>query len=404
MAVHGPTLKWLARIVFAVLASVILLEVGLRISSLFPGNTPFYVSDPSVGFRVRPNVIVGEERTNSSGFNDIERKKDKKTKDAIRIVVIGDSFVFGAVRRDSNFVFLTQNFARRSIPQVEIWNMGIPGTGPENYLNLIRQDVVSAEADLACVVFFIGNDITQSHPDFKIRIWFGAPREILRLPYLIRPSLEYFYGYRLLRAGGRFVKHYLAKWSGNGNGTFARDTYLSIEYQRSAIYKVKQDRRITESYSGAKAILKQMALEAADNNMGFLVVLAPDELQVNPQLREELIRRYSLDPGEYDFGKPQKVLMEYLGAAAIEAVNLLPDFVEARKTKTLYLKNDSHWNEEGNTLAAREISSYLVATLSGELAWRGRPGRRSGMLLRDFHRSSKSDGRSKRPGKSAHGS
>jgi hypothetical protein len=404
VAGYAPTFKRLARIVYIVLAFVVLFEVALRISSLFPGDTPFYVSDPNIGFRVRSNVSVGEERTNSSGFNDIERKKDKKIKDNINIVVIGDSFVFGAVPRNDNFVSVTQQLARSSVPNVEIWNMGIPGTGPENYLNVIRRDALSAKTDIVCVVFFIGNDITQSHPDFKTRIWFGAAREILRSPYLIRPSLEYLYGYRLFRAGGRFVKHYLAKWSGNGNGTFARDTYLSIEYQRSAIYKVKQDRRITESYSGAKAILKQMALEAADNNMGFLVVLAPDELQVNPQLREELIRRYSLDPGEYDFGKPQKVLMEYLGAAAIEAVNLLPDFVEARKTKTLYLKNDSHWNEEGNTLAAREISSYLVATLSGELAWRGRPGRRSGMLLRDFHRSSKSDGRSKRPGKSAHGS
>ncbi len=51
-----------------------------------------------------------------------------------------------------------------------------------------------------------------------------------------------------------------------------------------------------------------MAVEAADNNMGFLVVLAPDELQVNPQLRDELMRRYGLDPSEYDFRQPQKNL------------------------------------------------------------------------------------------------
>jgi hypothetical protein len=219
--------------------------------------------------------------------------------------------------------------------------MGIPAAGPENYLNLIREDAVSAGADLACVVFFIGNDITQSHPDFKIRIWFGAPREVLRSPYLLRPSLEYFYGYRLLRD-------------------------LSIEHQRSAIYKLKQDSKVAESYRAAKTILKQMATEAADNNMGFLVVLAPDELQVNLQLRDELMRRYALDPKNYDFKQPQKLLMEYLNSQGIEAVDLLPDFVEAGKTRTLYLRHDSHWNESGNALAAQEIWSYLAAIVGGE--------------------------------------
>jgi hypothetical protein len=173
VVVHVPTIKRLARIVYVVLASVILLEVGLRIFSLFPGGTPFYVSDPNIGFRVRPNVSVGGDKTNSSGFNDADREKGNKTKNDIRIVVIGDSFVFGAVARRNNFVSVTQELARKAATHVEIWNMGIPGTGPENYLNLIRQDAVSAEADLVFVVFFIGNDIAQSHPDFKIRIlWY----------------------------------------------------------------------------------------------------------------------------------------------------------------------------------------------------------------------------------------
>jgi hypothetical protein len=244
--------------------------------------------------------------------------------------------------------------------------MGIPAAGPENYLNLIREDAVSAGADLACVVFFIGNDITQSHPDFKIRIWFGAPREVLRSPYLLRPSLEYFYGYRLLRAGGRLLWHRLTKPPGDSRETFARETYLSIEHQRSAIYKLKQDSKVAESYRAAKTILKQMATEAADNNMGFLVVLAPDELQVNLQLRDELMRRYALDPKNYDFKQPQKLLMEYLNSQGIEAVDLLPDFVEAGKTRTLYLRHDSHWNESGNALAAQEIWSYLAAIVGGE--------------------------------------
>jgi len=165
--------------------------------------------------------------------------------------------------------------------------------------------------------------------------------------------------YRLFRASTRLVWHYLAISSQDENETFTRGTYLSIEYQRSGIYKVNQDSEVAESYGGAKEILKQMALEAAGNNMGFVVVLAPDELQVNPLLRHQLMRRYGMNPGEYDFERPQRMLMEYLRSQRIKALDLLPHFVEAAKVRALYLRNDSHWNKSGNALAAQEIWSYL---------------------------------------------
>lgn len=98
----------------------------------------------------RPYVKVGEERTNSFGFNDIEHQKDKRTKDDIRVVVMGDSFVFGVVPRKDNFVSGMQEFAGRSNSNVEMWNMGVPAAGPEKYLSLIREDAVAAEADLVC--------------------------------------------------------------------------------------------------------------------------------------------------------------------------------------------------------------------------------------------------------------
>lgn len=359
----GDNYKRLGKIGCVLLVSVVLLEVGLRIFSLFPGDTPFYVSDRSIGFRVRPNVSVAGNNTNSSGFNDVDREKENNKAD-IRIVVIGDSFVFGAVPRENNFVSLIEELARKAEANVEVWNMGIPAAGPENYLHLVKGDAVSANANLVCIVFFVGNDITQSHPDFKIRIFFGTPREILRVPYLVRFSPQYFYVYRLFHASRRLLWSYLAKTSQDGSGTFPRATYLSIEHQRSAIYMVKQDSKVAESYSGAKAILKQMALEAAENNMGFVVVLAPDELQVNLQLRDELMRRYGLDPSEYDFGQPQKLLMEYLRSQGVEVLDLLPDFVEAGKTSTLYLRNDSHWNQNGNALAAQEIWGYFSEIMS----------------------------------------
>ncbi|MGH8548311.1 MAG: alginate O-acetyltransferase AlgX-related protein [Methylococcales bacterium] len=351
------------KLICIALVVLILIEVALRLSSLFPGDTPFYRSDPVIGYRARAHVRIAENTTNSSGFNDIERSSAKST-NYKRVVFVGDSFVFGALPRTDNFVSLTEDLSRRAGAEVAMWNFGIPGAGPENYLGLIRKDVLSANADLVCLVFFIGNDIGQSHRDFKTRIWFGTPREILRSPYLMKPSIEYWYAYRLFRAGTKLLWHKLAQSQEKENGTFTKETYLSIEYERSAIYKIKQNIKEAESYEAAKAILQQMAVELAKNNTNFLVILAPDEIQVNSKLRDEVMKTYELDSNKYDFRQPQRLLLPYLRSRGIEVLDLLRDFAEAGATKSLYRKYDSHWNESGNQLAAQNIWTRIEAIMT----------------------------------------
>ncbi|MGR9108783.1 MAG: alginate O-acetyltransferase AlgX-related protein [Gammaproteobacteria bacterium] len=326
----------------------------MRISSLFPGHTPFYANDPDLGFRLRPHVSIGNNETNSFGFNDIDHEPRRNPKNR-KIVFIGDSFVYGMVARQDNFVFVVEDLAKNAGIDVEVWNMGIPAAGPENYLRLINRESDVLDANLICVMFFIGNDIKQSHPDFKTRVWFGAPREILRSPYLLGFSLEYSYVYRLLRAGSRYFLDRASNVSASKGETFSEESYLSIEYQRSKIYKTKLSPKEVEDFNSAKTILKQIAVQAAARQRNFLLVLAPDELQVNPQLRAELLRRFELDPIDYDFAQPQKILLQFLHSEGIEVLDLLPDFVDSGTKETLYLKNDSHWNVAGNHLAARAI-------------------------------------------------
>ena len=146
--------------------SAIMLEVSLRILVLFPMDSVMHINDSKIGYRLRPNLRVGNNRLNSFGFNDIEHSP-KLDSAHTKIAIIGDSFVYGAVQREKNFTYILEKLAQKDSINIEILNMGIPAASPKNYLALLENDAVQMNSDIICVVFFIGNDITQSHDDFN---------------------------------------------------------------------------------------------------------------------------------------------------------------------------------------------------------------------------------------------
>ncbi|MCP4660616.1 MAG: hypothetical protein GY856_34890 [bacterium] len=346
--------------VYLCVTSVVLLEVLLRICAQYPGNSAIFVSDAKVGFRARPHVKIRSNRTNSSGFNDIERSKVKKH-EFVRVAFIGDSFVFGAVPRKNNFVSVFEALAERSGERFEALNMGIPAAGPENYLDVLRNDAVEMQADVVCVVFFVGNDIFQSHPDFRTRVWLGAPRALLRSPFLLRPSGDYFYTYKLLRGGLRVTRNRWAKMRSSQRGTFSNDTFLEVEHKRLQICLLDPSSDLVSGYRGSVELLDQMRRESVRYGKEFFVVLAPDQFQVDTRLRSILLSRYKESSALYDFERPQAILGAALDSHSIAVLDPLPDFQRQEAEAPLYLPNDSHWNERGNRLAAESILRFMVS-------------------------------------------
>jgi hypothetical protein len=312
-----------------------------------------FVNDPEVGYRMRPNTTAAHINTNAFGFNDIERAVKGPNP---RIAVIGDSFVFGAVPREKNIASALQELAGESGIAVDVLNMGLPAAGPRNYLGLLQKDAAGMNVGMVCVVFFVGNDIVQSHPDFKTVVWLGSTREVLRRPYLLGLSKEYSYVYRAGRSVTRQIRERLDK---TPRPAFARDTFLSIEYQRSEIHKKDRGAFLRECYIEAVNVLVEIAEKAEKLDMKCIIVLAPDQLQVSKELRASLARAYGMDMGDYDFKAPQKYITAELRKNGITVVDLLPAFEAAAQNDVLYLKQDTHWNEAGNLLAAEIIWDAL---------------------------------------------
>jgi len=344
--------------IFLVLMAVGI-EIALRIFFVIPFRSKYAVFDPEIGYRMRPGVYANRHaKTNALGFSDFPRSLEKP-KGYIRLALIGDSFVTGEVPLEENIASVVENLInQKSGDRAEVLNMGLMGAGPRNYLALLNNDAPKFNVDIVGVVFFIGNDITQSHPDFEARPFFNTIGESLHSPLRIGPSLEYCHIYRLLRTANRFLNDTLER---HPKESFSTKTFFSIEHQRAQIFKTTMNAYIKKSYASALDTLLEMAASAKKKGMRFFVVLAPDELQINAGLQSAFAKKFAMTASAYDFALPQKIISEQLRAHGIEYVDLLPGFIayEASGTDSLYINNNTHWNAQGNKIAAQIIWAFL---------------------------------------------
>ena len=103
----------------------------------------------------------------------------------------------------------------------------------------------------------------------------------------------------------------------------------------------------------------QSLLEA--RGIGFLMAVYPDEIQVDPSLREALLQYDRRLSSDYQWERAQSLLHKWSKHNGIEFLDLLPHFREAHmQGYRLYKPNDSHWNEKGNQLAAQLLFDVLA--------------------------------------------
>ena len=342
-----------AALAFAAVLFLIVLEISLRIVSFLPSRSPAFINQEHIEYRTRANFTYDHIRTNSNGFNDIERPK-KKPSGVTRIAVIGDSFVFGPVKREDNLV---SRLAAMTDEKTEVLNMGINGTGPITYLGLLKKEARDMDVDIACVMFYTGNDLMQSHPDFITTVWLGIPRPRIKKLYTLGASRNYFYVYRILRATRR--KFMMMKADSSNNEQDLDRKYLNLVNDSAFVFHSQTDSFMRDAHAGAIDLLQQMKAFSLKRGIRFFVVLAPAEIQVSEKLKEKYLKEFDLKPSYYDFEKPHGLLGSKLKEKGILYLDLLPVFRTENKKRNLYLLRDSHWNAEGNRLAAREIWKFM---------------------------------------------
>ena len=138
---------------FGIILGLLVLEIGLRVARhFFPID--LYSDANRMGGR-RPGSLAGGIKLNNFGFRgtDFVIKRTHR----FRIVALGDSFAFGVVPYQYNYLTLLEQELRSEGLDAEVLNMGVPSIGPDEYLLMLRHEALMFHPDLVLVSFFIGN-------------------------------------------------------------------------------------------------------------------------------------------------------------------------------------------------------------------------------------------------------
>ncbi len=328
-----------------VLVTSTVAELGLRaVHALRPSF--IFASEDYNRFRGRPHAPNYQDRLNSRGFNDRERSI-AKAQGTYRVLAIGDSFVFATVPREYSFASLLERYLNEaSQAAIEVINLGIPGTAPPQYAEMLRREGLAYSPDLVLCFVFVGNDFIESARPPARRRSFVV--DLLRYLTRVLPA------YR-----GRVI-HGPAIYD-DELPNFDRHTYLGLEKARAAIFDPHLP-HFHDLLAQTEEPLGRLQRLAAGAGAPLMVVLVPDELQVDAQLRREVLALPpAQDDADFDWDRPNRELAERMTALGVPVLDLTAAFRAAAGQQRLYRLNDSHWNLAGNALAAQLLADWLRA-------------------------------------------
>ena len=335
------------------LITFVLAEITCRVYKHF--NPTFIFYDQSYNrFRGKPGAPDYDFHLNSGGFKDVERKV-KKEPNTYRILALGDSFAFGVVPYQYNYLTLLEQQLNSSGLRTEVINMGIPGIGPQHYLALLMNEGLQLRPDMVLVSFYIGNDFSDTVDAKRTEL-----HELSDVVALIKYFLDVNRKYK-----GK-VFHGRASYDDNAPN-LTDEVYMEIEKKRSWMYTKRAPFKkafADKAFADGLAYLVRIKELCDWNKMALAVVVIPDEIQVNVALQDKVLKALNVSSNEIDFTLPNRFLNEQLQAYRIDHLDLLDNFLSTAAQMNLYRPNDTHWNIAGNKLAGDLLTRYVASHLN----------------------------------------
>lgn len=352
---------WWKRVLMAALATAFALllgEAALRIADVHPGPYPpsLYERDEDCVYRLSPGFRMQARgytvQISEQGFRD--RFYGEKPPGVTRILVLGDSYVFGqGCALDETFTKVMERMGKG----LEVINAGVGGYGTLNELRLFRKYGLALKPDIVILCFYEGNDLVDNLVFSLIR-----PRDERAGP-LEERLFSHLRVYELLRCSLRIVRMKMNWLLGPeeqplpgvtvpGGLDPTRENPMAQFVRRTG---PKLDRAWTLTVN-AIAELHEVAKE---NRAKLVVVSVPANFQVTTADWREAL------PGGATYAEyyaPDVVTLR-LGLTCadmgIPFLSLLRPFQQAAAKQRLYLRPDGHLNPAGHRLAAELILTEL---------------------------------------------
>jgi hypothetical protein len=324
-------------------ACLLIGELALRALGYLTGN-PLVYNERLDGWRLAPNRNYGGLlTTNSLGYPSREFQREKRL-GIRRIAALGDSFAVGVVPQEHNFLRLLE----QRLNHTEVYNFGVTGIGPREYDSILRSEVWQFQPDMILLCLFVGNDITG---------WW-------RLPSAANLDPKAHQLYVMCHRAWRLAREWLRRRGESANAVeqpfefprLSRQTHLEHEVQRLGICRPSQAGSVQKSWNRTLTYLEHIETQCRAHRVPLAVVLIPDEVQVNADLLREVLEFGTVPELDLDLGLPQRKLTGYFAQRGLSCLDLMPAFAAVPDT---YRPRDTHWNENGNHLAAEQIAAWL---------------------------------------------
>lgn len=365
-----------------------LLELGLRVLAPYNHNLRVLLYNPHLlGPYEQLNTLEELLNTRPKGFKPFAKREgfvlnsrsfrtkeytDQKPPGYYRIVAIGDSFTAasGGVPYSQHWGVLLENQLKQVISdKFEVIKLGVGGVGPRFELRLWQLEGSKLAPDLVILAFCIGNDFTdeqdavipRSLVDTMVEtsyVW-RLVHNLYRLTGVVHPTeimVKEETKTNEKQQGGYELKNYVYH---PNEPTFSRPAFLQVVASRMAITHQANRAMFATLLENLKPVLLLFRDAVVKTNAKLMVMLIPDEYQVYPALLREVANQLGQRPEEYDVDLPQSQLVQLLKKNKIAYLDLLPVFRERAKMDVLYKLQDTHWNIEGNQLAAKELAKFF---------------------------------------------
>ncbi len=346
-----------------IVLSILLLEFLLLVFNDTVFHSSFVIYDREMGFLVRPYA----RQSNRFGFNDRDYPLEPAP-GTYRIAILGDSFNWVGSRTWNYTRLLQEQLSEYSSdPRIEVLNTGYPATHTAEQLPLLKRFVLQHNPRLLILGFFVGNDFVEAYP-WRRRIAFGGATTDIDL----REGKEWVLWKQPLLLRSRamlLIRNRILEYQNRGKGPQAslemsKQQYLKLEFGRMQFANLNRSEGFEARQDHILNSLREMKIACIEQGVEFIVAAFPDEFQVDPSLREAVWHDYGENPEDYRIDRAQRLLEEFCAREKIDFWDLLPVFAEAHQVgQKLYLPNNSHWNRDGNRLAARELFSKVVTRL-----------------------------------------
>ncbi len=364
----------------SVCAALLLAEVAVRFvapQQLIQVRPDIWQPVDSLGWIKRPGVNttvnIGDRTvlliTDDRGFRIGSRPRPVG---GIRILLLGDSFMEALqVEYEESLAGLleTKLSERLGIP-VEVWNTGVSGWDPVQYLLQARSILERDSIDLVIVALYAGNDAVPMRHDripprqpnvyHKLR----SPKTLKwdeLIDSILYPINDFFerrsHLYLFLKTRMQTVLMRLGLTA----------TYFPVEFLRSE--------RESDRWQITGSICRDIAEAATRSRTQALFVIIPTQFQVDTLVFNRYVRGFNIEPSDIDIDQPSRLLRETLEKEGLLVIDALPALRAAHSSgQILYGSVDPHMNAAGHALLAELVVPRAVMLLKKGNQIEGRRG------------------------------